>query len=151
MNGRVWISNQCLNRITYWYHSFSFRLALTKFVALSEYITMLFPRRSKNLFNARIKASVLRSLTSSTCIDRVAKQIKTLTYDFTFGAFLRLLVLTIKGPAKSTPHLRNARPGDTRCLGRSPIIGCIIIGFCLKQITHLFTMFRAKFRPLIGQ
>jgi len=128
-----------------WYYSFNFRLALTKLISLSEYIIIIFPQQTKKKFNARINASVLKSLTISRCIACVVKQIKILTQDFTVETFCQIIVLTTKGLVKSTPHLINLRPGGTRCLGKSPIIDWKIIGCCLIKLLICLQYFVVNF------
>lgn len=55
------------------------------------------------------------------------------------------------GPAKSTTHRENGWLHVIRSRGKLPIIGCAIIGFCLKHVMHLCTTFCAILRAPKGQ
>lgn len=57
--------------------SFSILLVLTKFVALSEYVTEHLPRRTMNLFKVPMNAYAVNAVTNSNWIAFTAIQIKT--------------------------------------------------------------------------
>lgn len=82
------------------------------------------PRLPMNRSNAARKQGVDTEESNSRCIAFTDIYTKIAKYAFTIGEFLRGPDYNKKGPARSTPTFRKARPRAKREAGKSAIIGC---------------------------
>jgi len=119
--------------------SFISLLAPTKFVPQSLNIFAGRPRLDTNRLRAARNASADKELTISRWMARVLQHTNIDKYAFINTLLRPCIGRTTKGPAKSTPKLRNDLAGFTRAAGRSPIICCWVWAVCLTHTWHFLS------------
>ena len=123
-------------------HSCISRFAPTKFLPLSEYVTVALPLLAINRRRDVMKESVDKKWATSRCTPLVTRQVKRQPY--LFSCFLRCF--TFRGPKKSTPTFENAGATCRRSAGSPAIKGGSGFTLLLLQYEHRCRIFLTDVR-----
>ena len=123
-------------------HSCISRFAPTKFLPLSEYVTVALPLLAINRRRDVMKESVDKKWATSRCTPLVTRQVKRQPY--LFSCLLRCF--TFRGPKKCTPTFENAGATCRRSAGSSAIKGGCGFTLLLLQYEHWCRIFLTAVR-----